>query len=103
MRWSKKAASNFVDPSKPETGSESKEKRYFNNSSRNASIGQCRSKFVAKKLEITTTTRGNPLVDNQNSITAGPRGPLLMQDRQLPEKLAHQNSKRIPERSLVDH
>ena len=28
------------------------------------------------KLEILTTTGGNPVADNQNSITAGPRGPL---------------------------
>ena len=45
-----------------------------------------------------TTTAGNPIADNQNSLTAGPRGPLLMQDYQLLEKLAHQNRERIPER-----
>ena len=47
-----------------------------------------------------TTTAGNPLADNQNSLTAGPRGPLLMQDYQLLEKLAHQNRERIPERTV---
>lgn len=50
---------------------------------------------MSKKL---TTTAGNPIADNQNSITAGARGPLLMQDYQLLEKLAHQNRERIPER-----
>ena len=45
-----------------------------------------------------TTTGGAPVADNQNSISAGPRGPLLMQDYQLLEKLAHQNRERIPER-----
>ncbi|MDQ8202680.1 catalase [Pelagicoccus sp. SDUM812003] len=45
-----------------------------------------------------TTTAGNPIADNQNSLSAGPRGPLLMQDYQLIEKLAHQNRERIPER-----
>ncbi|MEX2381697.1 MAG: catalase [Opitutales bacterium] len=45
-----------------------------------------------------TTTGGNPVPDNQNSITAGKRGPVLMQDYQLIEKLAHQNRERIPER-----
>lgn len=45
-----------------------------------------------------TTTAGNPISDNQNSITAGARGPVLMQDYQLMEKLAHQNRERIPER-----
>lgn len=45
-----------------------------------------------------TTTAGAPISDNQNSQTAGERGPLLMQDYQLLEKLAHQNRERIPER-----
>ena len=45
-----------------------------------------------------TTTAGNPIADNQNSQSAGARGPLLMQDYQLIEKLAHQNRERIPER-----
>ncbi len=45
-----------------------------------------------------TTTAGNPVADNQNSISAGARGPLLLQDYQLIEKLAHQNRERIPER-----
>jgi len=47
-----------------------------------------------------TTTGGNPIADNQNSLSAGPRGPLLMQDYQLIEKLAHQNRERIPERTV---
>jgi catalase len=50
------------------------------------------------KRPTLTTTGGNPVADNQNSVTAGPRGPLLMQDYQLLEKLAHQNRERIPER-----
>lgn len=45
-----------------------------------------------------TTTGGNPIADNQNSMTAGTRGPVLLQDYQLIEKLAHQNRERIPER-----
>jgi len=49
---------------------------------------------------LLTTTGGNPVSDNQNSITAGPRGPVLMQDYQLLEKLAHQNRERIPERTV---
>ncbi len=48
--------------------------------------------------EKLTTTAGAPVVDNQNSLTAGPRGPVLLQDYQLLEKLAHQNRERIPER-----
>lgn len=49
---------------------------------------------------ILTTTAGNPVPDNQNSITAGMRGPVLLQDYQLIEKLAHQNRERIPERPV---
>ena len=56
--------------------------------------------FMATKPELMTTTGGNPVADNQNSLTAGPRGPVLMQDYQLLEKLAHQNRERIPERAV---
>jgi catalase len=45
-----------------------------------------------------TTSAGAPIADNQNSLTAGPRGPVLLEDYQLIEKLAHQNRERIPER-----
>ncbi|MGE0719273.1 MAG: catalase [Alphaproteobacteria bacterium] len=48
--------------------------------------------------ERMTTSAGAPIADNQNSMTAGPRGPVLLQDYQLIEKLAHQNRERIPER-----
>lgn len=47
-----------------------------------------------------TTSNGAPVADNQNSLSAGPRGPLLLQDYQLIEKLAHQNRERIPERTV---
>jgi len=50
------------------------------------------------KCPIMTTANGAPVGDNQNSITAGPRGPLLAQDWQLFEKHAHFNRERIPER-----
>jgi catalase len=45
-----------------------------------------------------TTAAGIPVGDNQNAMTAGPRGPLLVQDWQLFEKHAHFNRERIPER-----
>lgn len=45
-----------------------------------------------------TTAAGRPIPDNQNSVSAGPRGPLLLQDYFLHEKLAHFNRERIPER-----
>jgi len=48
-----------------------------------------------KKL---TTAAGIPVPDNQTSLTAGERGPTLLQDHYLLEKLAHFNRERLPER-----
>ncbi|MGD8782432.1 MAG: catalase [Ignavibacteria bacterium] len=45
-----------------------------------------------------TTAHGNPVGDNQNSLTAGERGPVLLQDYQLLEKMATFNRERVPER-----
>ncbi len=45
-----------------------------------------------------TTAQGASVADNQNSLTAGRRGPVLIQDVHLLEKLAHFNRERIPER-----
>jgi len=44
------------------------------------------------------TESGAPVADNQNSQTAGPGGPILLQDQHLIEKLARFNRERIPER-----
>jgi len=63
-------------------------------------LHKCEIKFMPDKFEIMTTTGGNPVADNQNSFSAGRRGPLLMQDYHLLEKLAHQNRERIPERTV---
>ena len=54
---------------------------------------------MSEKKQLTTSA-GAPIADNQNSMTAGPRGPVLLQDYQLIEKLAHQNRERIPERPV---
>lgn len=50
-----------------------------------------------KKL---TTAAGAPVVDNNNSVTAGPRGPMLLQDVWFLEKLAHFDREVIPERRM---
>jgi catalase len=50
-----------------------------------------------KKL---TTAAGSPVVDNQNIMTAGARGPALLQDVWLLEKLAHFDREVIPERRM---
>src|SRR4051794_5094905 len=50
------------------------------------------------RLDPITTASGIPVADNQNSLSAGPHGPLLLQDFHLIEKLQHFNRERIPER-----
>ncbi|MBK5073930.1 catalase [Budviciaceae bacterium CWB-B4] len=50
-----------------------------------------------KKL---TTASGVPVVDNNNVMTAGPRGPMLLQDIWFLEKLAHFDREVIPERRM---
>jgi catalase len=57
------------------------------------------SRHTAERRTM-TTSNGHPVADNQNSLSAGPRGPLLLSDFQLLEKLAHQNRERIPERAV---
>ncbi|MDZ4141514.1 MAG: catalase [Methylotenera sp.] len=47
-----------------------------------------------------TTAAGAPVPDNQNTMTAGPRGPALLQDVWLLEKLAHFDREVIPERRM---
>ena len=53
-----------------------------------------------KQEKKMTTVAGSPVVDNQNSMTAGARGPVLMQDVWLLEKLAHFDREVIPERRM---
>lgn len=50
-----------------------------------------------KKL---TTVAGAPVPNNQDSLTAGPRGPMLLQDVWFLEKLAHFDREVIPERRM---
>lgn len=55
---------------------------------------------MKKKLKgkCLTTNQGVPISDNQNSMTVGERGPVLLQDVQFIEKIAHFDRERIPER-----
>lgn len=45
-----------------------------------------------------TTASGRPYAEHENTITVGPRGPVLLQDYFYHEKMAHFNRERIPER-----
>ena len=47
---------------------------------------------------VMTTQQGVPVSDDQNSLTAGERGPLLMEDFHFREKIFHFDHERIPER-----
>ncbi len=53
---------------------------------------------AASPAEQLTTNQGVPVADNQNSLKAGPRGPVLLQDFILREKIMHFDHERIPER-----
>ncbi|MFS0780244.1 catalase KatA [Bacillus sp. 1P06AnD] len=53
---------------------------------------------MTRNDQYLTTSWGAPVGDNQNSMTAGSRGPTLIQDVHLLEKLAHFNRERVPER-----
>ena len=55
---------------------------------------------MTDKKQTLTTTNGCPVADNQNSMTAGPRGPMLLQDFWFLEKLAHFDREVIPERRM---
>jgi len=53
---------------------------------------------MPEKKKTMTTDAGRPVGDNQNSLTVGPRGPVVFEDFLLFEKMAHFNRERIPER-----
>ncbi|MBY0507459.1 MAG: catalase [Bryobacteraceae bacterium] len=53
---------------------------------------------IAKDGRALTTNQGLPVADNQNSLKAGVRGPTLLEDFILREKITHFDHERIPER-----
>jgi len=55
---------------------------------------------MANKKNKLTNNVGSPVVDNQNVMTAGPRGPMLLQDVWFLEKLANFDREVIPERRM---
>jgi catalase len=56
--------------------------------------------ILADEIRRFTTAAGAPVADNTNILTAGPRGPALLQDVWLMEKLAHFDREVIPERRM---
>ncbi|WP_277440707.1 catalase [Streptomyces sp. SPB162] len=59
--------------------------------------GASRKEF-AQGGEYLTTAQGARLYDTDHSLKAGPRGPVLLQDHHLREKITHFDHERIPER-----
>jgi catalase len=55
---------------------------------------------MEKKKKVLTNEVGSPVIDNTNSLTAGRRGPVMMEDVWLQEKLAHFDREVIPERRM---
>ncbi|MGE3956023.1 MAG: catalase [Vicinamibacterales bacterium] len=61
----------------------------------NAPLDRVRADSTGQRL---TTNHGVPIADNQNSLKAGLRGPTLLEDFILREKITHFDHERIPER-----
>ena len=65
---------------------------------RNAAIGPLDRVRVDSSGQPLTTNQGVRIADNQNSLKAGTRGPVLLEDFILRDKLTHFDHERIPER-----
>ncbi|MGZ5018204.1 MAG: catalase, partial [Methylobacter sp.] len=60
--------------------------------------GQAASALAQEPGEALTTNQGLCISDNQNSLRGGSRGPTLLEDHILREKIMHFDHERIPER-----
>ncbi len=56
--------------------------------------------FTADTSSLLTTNQGLQIPDNHNSLKAGQRGPTLLEDFILREKITHFDHERIPERAV---
>lgn len=79
-----------------------KEKELNNNPMSKNGLGENLPSKNDNKGNVTgiTTAAGAPVVNNQDSMTAGQRGPLLVQDVWFMEKMAHFDREVIPERRM---
>ena len=64
----------------------------------NPTVGPLERVRVDSGGQRLTTNQGVPVADNQNSLKAGARGPVLLEDFILREKITHFDHERIPER-----
>src|ERR1700726_4249016 len=65
-----------------------------------AAVEDNQNSIITSRPERFTNATGAPVPDNTNILTAGPRGPALLQDIWLIEKLAHFDREVIPERRM---
>src|ERR1700678_4130384 len=63
--------------------------------------GETHQQAEPSQLPI-TTNQGLQIADNQNSLKAGERGPTLLEDFIVREKITHFDHERIPERIVVE-
>jgi catalase len=79
-------------------------RRKNNNSSKNMEAAADKrtqlEEFTQGGVGILTTNQGLQVPDNHNSLKAGPRGPTLLEDFILREKITHFDHERIPERAV---
>src|SRR5687768_6738594 len=68
------------------------------NIGQNPTVGPLDRVRVDSTDRVLTTNQGVPIADNQNSLKAGLRGPTLLEDFILREKITHFDHERIPER-----
>ena len=59
---------------------------------------ELQARYCRRPADVLTTNQGVPVADNQNSLKAGLRGPTLLEDFILREKITHFDHERIPER-----
>ena len=83
------------DPTAPATGPASSSAR-VGVGPRDAAV----SLAWAQEGDALTTAQGQPVEDTDNSLRAGPRGPTLLEDHHLREKIMHFDHERIPERAV---
>ena len=82
-----------VDPTAPATGP-AKASTDVGVAPRDSAVGLS----WAQQGDAVTTAQGLPVEDTDNSLRAGSRGPTLLEDHHLREKIMHFDHERIPER-----
>jgi len=84
-------------PNQPDPN-DANRKKGANEPAKDRGRGDELQEMVADEHATLTTNQGTPIQDNQNSLKATPRGPALLEDFVLREKITHFDHERIPER-----